>query len=36
MPGGGYLYYSDHSVPDNVSFQQYERVMELVRKYGQY
>jgi uroporphyrinogen decarboxylase len=35
-PGGGYIYHSDHSIPKNVSFQQYQRVMELVRKYGQY
>ncbi len=34
--GGGYIYHSDHSVPPNVSFQQYRRVMDLVRTYGQY
>ena len=34
--GGGYIYHSDHSVPDNVSFPQYVHVMELVRKYGAY
>jgi uroporphyrinogen decarboxylase len=34
--GGGYLYHSDHSVPPNVSFEQYKHVMELVRKYGEY
>jgi len=34
--GGGYIYHSDHSVPDNVSFAQYQRVMELVAEYGQY
>ncbi|GIX07958.1 MAG: uroporphyrinogen decarboxylase [Candidatus Poribacteria bacterium] len=34
--GGGYIYHSDHSVPDNVSFQQYCRVIELVREYGRY
>jgi len=33
---GGYIYHSDHSVPDNVNFQQYKRVLELVHKYGQY
>jgi uroporphyrinogen decarboxylase len=32
--GGGYIYHSDHSVPNNVSFDQYRRVMELVQKYG--
>ena len=32
--GGGYIYHSDHSVPDNVSFGQYKRVMELVTEYG--
>ncbi len=36
MVGGGYIYHSDHSVPNNVSFQQYCRVIELVRKYGTY
>ena len=34
--GGGYIYHSDHSVPDNVSFQQYCRVMELVAEHGRY
>ncbi|MFQ6094888.1 MAG: uroporphyrinogen decarboxylase family protein [Candidatus Bathyarchaeia archaeon] len=34
--GGGYIYHSDHSVPKNVSFQQYKRVIELVKKYGKY
>ncbi len=34
--GGGYIYHSDHSVPDNVSFQQYQHVLELVRQYGAY
>jgi uroporphyrinogen decarboxylase len=33
---GGYIYHSDHSVPSNVSFQQYCWVIELVRKYGAY
>ncbi len=32
--GGGYIYHADHSVPDNVSFEQYKRVIELVKKYG--
>ncbi|MBC7327168.1 hypothetical protein H5T87_03515 [bacterium] len=36
MVGGGYIYHSDHSVPNNVSFEQYKRVMELVHKYGTY
>ena len=34
--GGGYIYHSDHSVPDNVSFAQYRRVMELVAECGSY
>lgn len=34
--GGGYIYHSDHSVPKNVSFEQYKRVIELVHKYGKY
>ena len=33
---GGYIYHSDHSVPSNVSFEQYCRVLELVRQYGSY
>jgi len=34
--GGGYIYHSDHSVPDNVSFDQYQRVLELVAEYGSF
>lgn len=34
--GGGYIYHSDHSVPDNVSLAQYRRVLELVAEYGRY
>jgi len=34
--GGGYIYHSDHSVPDNVSFENYCRLMELVKEYGRY
>jgi len=34
--GGGYIYHSDHSVPDDISFEQYCRVLELVRHYGNY
>jgi uroporphyrinogen decarboxylase len=33
---GGYIYHSDHSIPNDVSFDQYCRVMELVHKYGAY
>lgn len=36
MRGGGYIYHSDHSVPDNVSLEQYRRVLDLVRWYGSY
>jgi uroporphyrinogen decarboxylase len=34
--GGGYIYHSDHSIPDNVSLEQYRRVMDLVARYGSY
>jgi uroporphyrinogen decarboxylase len=34
--GGGYIYHSDHSVPNIISFMQYKRVIDLVRKYGGY
>lgn len=33
---GGYIYHSDHSVPDSVSFSDYCRVIALVRYYGRY
>jgi len=36
MPGGGYLYHTDHSVPNDVSFERYCYVMELVKKHGRY
>lgn len=36
MKGGGYIFHSDHSVPDNVSLSQYQRVMDLVAHYGRY
>ncbi|MFH1615886.1 MAG: uroporphyrinogen decarboxylase family protein [Planctomycetota bacterium] len=36
MPGGGYLFHSDHSIPKDVSFEKYKFVMQCVRKYGQY
>ncbi len=34
--GGGYIYHSDHSVPDNVSFDRFKYVIDLVLKHGQY
>ena len=34
--GGGYIYHSDHSVPSDVSLEQYTHVMEMVLKYGRY
>jgi len=34
--GGGYIYHSDHSVPDSVSFADYCRVVALVNWYGRY
>jgi hypothetical protein len=33
---GGYIYHSDHSIPNIVSFSDYCYVMELVKKYGVY
>ncbi|MCX7706047.1 MAG: hypothetical protein N2115_07335 [bacterium] len=33
---GGYIYHSDHSIPNTVSFSDYCYVMELVKKYGVY
>jgi uroporphyrinogen decarboxylase len=34
--GGGYIYHSDHSVPNNVSLERYRQVLELVREHGAY
>ncbi|MGQ9479738.1 MAG: uroporphyrinogen decarboxylase family protein [Thermoproteota archaeon] len=34
--GGGYIYHSDHSIPKNISFANYKRVIELVKEYGTY
>jgi uroporphyrinogen decarboxylase len=34
--GGGYIYHSDHSVPPTVSLAEYQRVLDLVRRYGAY
>ncbi len=34
--GGGMIFQSDHSVPRNVSAENYEYVVNLVREYGQY
>jgi uroporphyrinogen decarboxylase len=34
--GGGYIFQSDHSVPSNVSGQNYDYVVKLVREYGKY
>jgi uroporphyrinogen decarboxylase len=33
---GGYIYHSDHSVPNSVSFEHYALAIELVRRYGRY
>ncbi len=34
--GGGYLYHSDHSVPHDVSWENYVFAIEMVKKYGAY
>lgn len=34
--GGGYIFQSDNSVPDTVSVEKYEYVLNLVRQYGSY
>ena len=33
---GGYVFHSDHSIPPQVSFARYGRIVELVREYGVY
>lgn len=32
--GGGYVYHSDHSVAPDVPFEQYVKVLEIVRRRG--
>ncbi|MEK7406426.1 MAG: uroporphyrinogen decarboxylase family protein [Acidobacteriota bacterium] len=34
--GGGYIFQSDHSVPSNVSGENYDYVVKLVREHGRY
>jgi hypothetical protein len=34
--GGGLIFQSDHSVPSNISGENYDTVVKLVREYGQY
>ena len=34
--GGGFIFQSDHSVPDTVDFETYDYAMELVREHGKY
>ncbi len=34
--GGGYIFQSDHSVPDSVSAERYEYVLNIVRAHGRY
>ena len=34
--GGGYIYHSDHSVPDDVSLENYAYTIELIKEYGKY
>ncbi len=33
---GGYVFHSDHSIPPQVSFQRYSKVVDLVRRWGVY
>lgn len=33
---GGYIYQSDHSIPDNIGFLQYKNFLEIVNKYREY
>ncbi len=36
MPGGGYIYHSDHSVPPTVAFDDYAFAIDLIREHGLY
>ncbi len=33
---GGYIYHSDHSVPPQVTWETYQRIIEMVNKHGNY
>ena len=33
---GGYIFHSDHSVPSDVSFENYKLALEMLEKYGRY
>ena len=34
--GGGYIYHSDHSVPNDVSLENYRYALKMLEKYGRY
>lgn len=36
MQSGGYVFASDHSIPDNVSLENYQKIIKLVREVGKY
>lgn len=36
MAGGGYIYHSDHSIPPEVSFETYQRAMQVLDEIGKY
>lgn len=36
MEDGGYIFASDHSIPDSVPFETYGRIVELVKEVGRY
>lgn len=36
MPGGGYIYHSDHSVPPTVSFAAYRHAVDVAKRVGRY
>jgi uroporphyrinogen-III decarboxylase len=34
--GGGFIFQSDHSVPNDISGEKYDYVVKLIREYGKY
>ncbi|MFH0840254.1 MAG: uroporphyrinogen decarboxylase family protein [Candidatus Omnitrophota bacterium] len=36
MKGGGYIYHADSPITEDISFENYKKALELVRKYGSY
>jgi uroporphyrinogen decarboxylase len=36
MKDGGYIFHSDHSIPETISLKEYQHVLEVAKKLGTY